>query len=186
MASYGSLPRLFIIVYKSLILTKPVYSLSNISKIHLKFSISSLEYYLQILNSSASPPAPSSLISIINNLIKNLWLLTILQLLNSLWINSSFIQCINISTIFWDSRRLWIRYDLLLQGLFFQFILINLIIIFVNIIIYNITVSIIIQLLILEFLIISRIPIFTWFINYPILTYHIACILMQWLFLACL
>jgi hypothetical protein len=51
-ASYGSLYKLFIIVYKSLTLTKPVYCLSNISKITLKFSISSAEYYLHILNSS--------------------------------------------------------------------------------------------------------------------------------------
>lgn len=43
-ASWGSLPRDFIIVYKSFTLTTPVLSLSNMSKMHLKFSISSSEY----------------------------------------------------------------------------------------------------------------------------------------------
>lgn len=52
-ASYGSRPKLFIIVYKSFTFTTPVLSLSNISNMHLKFSISSSEYCWKILNSSA-------------------------------------------------------------------------------------------------------------------------------------
>ena len=40
-------------VYKSFTLTTFVLSLSNMSKMHLKLSISSFEYWLKILNSSA-------------------------------------------------------------------------------------------------------------------------------------
>jgi len=43
-ASWGSLPRLLIIVCKSATSMKPLLSLSNISNIHLKLSISSSEY----------------------------------------------------------------------------------------------------------------------------------------------
>ena len=56
------------ILCKSLIFKKPVYSLSKISNMHINFSISSFEYYIQILNSSTSPSLTSKW-----NLMNKIW-----------------------------------------------------------------------------------------------------------------
>lgn len=56
MASVESLPSERMIVCKSPTSIKPVFSLSNISKMHLKFSISSSEYFWKMLVPSFYAP----------------------------------------------------------------------------------------------------------------------------------